>query len=255
MIEAFRAVVATGSVSQAALTLNVSQPSVSRLIADLEARLGLTLFDRRGPRLAVRAEALELYDEVEQSFQGLERVVQRGRRIAANRVGVLTISATTVIGLTILPSTLALLRQRLTLPEFRLQLGASQAVLVQLGLRHCDFAISSLHPHEAMGRRLALFDVDCVLLLPANHRLGTLRGPVTPKDIADEPFVALGQGLQTRFGTDQFFGRRGRDTADRSGNAAVHLCIPARAGRLRRGDHGRTGRALARSYGWHSTGS
>ncbi len=117
MIEAFRAVVATGSVSQAALTLSVSQPSVSRLIADLEARLGLMLFDRRGPRLAVRAEALELYDEVEQSFQGLDRVVQRGRRIAANKVGVLTISATPVIGLTLVPSTLALLRQCLTLPS------------------------------------------------------------------------------------------------------------------------------------------
>lgn len=209
MIDAFRAVVATGSVSQAALALNVSQPSVSRLVADLEARLGLMLFDRRGPRLAARAEALELYDEVEQSFQGLERIVQRGRSIAAHRIGVLTISAIPVVGLTILPDALSLLRQRLVVPEFRLQLGHSQAVLLQLASRHCDFAISSLQPNEATGRRVAWFDVPCVLLLPPGHQLAKMQRAVAPQDIADQPFIALGQGLQTRFGIDRFFSEVG----------------------------------------------
>src|ERR1700736_5796645 len=57
-IEALRAMVATGKTTQAARDLGTSQPSVSRAIASLEARLGQPLFLRRNGRLAPTAEAL-----------------------------------------------------------------------------------------------------------------------------------------------------------------------------------------------------
>jgi DNA-binding transcriptional LysR family regulator len=209
MIEAFRAVVAAGNISQAAAALNVSQPSVSRLISDLEARLGLVLFDRRGPRLTVRAEALELYDEVEQSFQGLERVVQRGRRIAASRSGALTIAAIPTVALTILPQVLAGLRQHRDVPEVRLHIGHSQAVLLQLVNRHCDVAISTMHASEATGRLMAWFEVPYVLLVPSEHRLTTLDRAALPSDIINEPLIVLGEGSQTRLSVERSFSEAG----------------------------------------------
>jgi predicted DNA-binding protein (UPF0251 family) len=45
-IEAFRAVILTGTMVQAANALSISQPAVSRLIADLERDLGYLLFNR-----------------------------------------------------------------------------------------------------------------------------------------------------------------------------------------------------------------
>lgn len=59
-IEALRAMIATGKTTQAARQLGTSQPSVSRAIASLEARLGQPLFARRNGRLAPTAEALAL---------------------------------------------------------------------------------------------------------------------------------------------------------------------------------------------------
>src|SRR5205807_6797550 len=47
-VEAFRAVMTTGSVTLAATTMHVTQPAVSRLIRDLERALKLVLFERRG---------------------------------------------------------------------------------------------------------------------------------------------------------------------------------------------------------------
>ena len=53
-IEAFRAIIESGSVTAAADLLFLTQPSVSRLLADLEAELGFALFARIGRSLTPR---------------------------------------------------------------------------------------------------------------------------------------------------------------------------------------------------------
>ena len=50
-IEAFRSLIMTGTSVGAAKKLHVTQPAISRLIADLEADLGFSLFSRVGGRL------------------------------------------------------------------------------------------------------------------------------------------------------------------------------------------------------------
>jgi len=56
-INAFRHVMRHGSITAAAQALNVSQPAVSRLIADLERQLGFALLIRSGGRSTPTAEA------------------------------------------------------------------------------------------------------------------------------------------------------------------------------------------------------
>ena len=60
-LEAFRAVIITGSITGAASYLHVSQPAVSRLIADLEHSIGFALFERRNRRLHVKPEGEIFY--------------------------------------------------------------------------------------------------------------------------------------------------------------------------------------------------
>src|SRR3569833_4459823 len=73
-VEAFRAMMLTGSVTEAAKLMKVTQPAVSRLLRDLQALLKMELFERRGTGLVPTAAALALYTEVERSFVGLERI-------------------------------------------------------------------------------------------------------------------------------------------------------------------------------------
>jgi len=47
-VDAFRAVVSSGSVTGASTLLGVSQPAISRLIFDLEIEVEFTLFTRQG---------------------------------------------------------------------------------------------------------------------------------------------------------------------------------------------------------------
>jgi DNA-binding transcriptional LysR family regulator len=73
-VEAFRNVMLSGSITSAAEMMNVTQPAVSRLIRDFEFATELSLFDREGSRLLIRAEAIELYREVERLYIGLDGI-------------------------------------------------------------------------------------------------------------------------------------------------------------------------------------
>lgn len=80
-IEALRAVMATGSVTEAAALLHVSQPVVSRLIRHAETQLGFALFDRSRGRLAPTAQALALYPDVERVFADVARLRSHATRL------------------------------------------------------------------------------------------------------------------------------------------------------------------------------
>src|SRR5438045_3953839 len=101
-IEAFRAVVIHGSVSKAAERLYVSQPAVSRLIADLEQSIGFQLFNR-GKGFQVSEEARLLFQEVEKSFVGLDKIAQRAEDIRTFRTGHLRMAASPALGLGLVP--------------------------------------------------------------------------------------------------------------------------------------------------------
>ena len=63
-LAAFREVMLTGSVSEAARNLYRTQPAISSMIAGLEEDLGFELFSRRGGRLHPVPEAHYLFEEV-----------------------------------------------------------------------------------------------------------------------------------------------------------------------------------------------
>ncbi|MBY4893552.1 LysR family transcriptional regulator [Rhodobacteraceae bacterium N5(2021)] len=69
--EVLRAVITAGTVTAAAYKLGVSQPAVSRMLAQLEANMGVILFERRGSRLRPTAEALRLNDNLDRLFDAL----------------------------------------------------------------------------------------------------------------------------------------------------------------------------------------
>ncbi len=60
-LEIFRAIMRNGSLSAAAVALNVSQPAVSKVLRHFESQIGYRLFERSGSRLVPTPEARLLY--------------------------------------------------------------------------------------------------------------------------------------------------------------------------------------------------
>jgi len=74
-LEAFRATMRSGSITAAAKLMHISQPSVSRLISDLERSVGFALFVRAGRGLVTTVEARRFYQGVEGMFIGVDKLL------------------------------------------------------------------------------------------------------------------------------------------------------------------------------------
>lgn len=82
-IEIFHGVMTTGNLTEAALLLQTSQPTVSRELARFEQLVQLTLFERVRGRLYPTVQGLRLFEEVQRSYYGLDRINRR-LKVSAN---------------------------------------------------------------------------------------------------------------------------------------------------------------------------
>ena len=74
-IEIFHAVMTSGNLTAAAELLHTSQPTVSRELARFEKVIGLRLFERVRGRLHPTVQGLRLFEEVQRSRYGLDRII------------------------------------------------------------------------------------------------------------------------------------------------------------------------------------
>lgn len=97
-VEIFAQVVQSGSLAGAARDLHLSAPMVSRRLARLEARLGVTLADRTTRRLTLTTQGERFYRDVAallEDWRQMEARIMNATRVAA---GPLRISAPTSFG-------------------------------------------------------------------------------------------------------------------------------------------------------------
>lgn len=191
-IEAFRAVMTTGQMTTAAELLFVTQPAISRLIADLQHATGLRLFDRHGNRIEPTPAAYALMSEVERAFVGLDRIARVAADIARNSAGSLRIVAMPALANGVLARYAAqFLRGR---GGLRLSLdGLPSAVVIErLVAGHADIGYAD-GPVTIAGLTCRPHYDAAVLALPPGHRLsGSDR--ITPADLAGERMITIEQG-------------------------------------------------------------
>jgi len=106
-IEVFHAVYLTGSASGAARALNVSQPTISKVLKHAEDQLGFDLFERTGGRLIPTEKGILLFEEMEPVFDGFMELKKFTTSLASQRTGRFRFATTPAFGLEIVPKALA----------------------------------------------------------------------------------------------------------------------------------------------------
>lgn len=207
-LEAFRAVMLWHTVTRAAESLHVSQPAVTRLIADLEESIGFALFSRVRGRLHPTTEAQALYEEVERSLVGIERIARTADEIRSLQRGMLRIAAAPALALSFMPRAIALFLKLHT--DIRVSLGnyPSRTVVDTVMEERCDvgFVILSINHLSTHGRRLLSTRMVCAL--PDGHRLAG-HEVILPSDLAGEYFVSHPHALESRLQIDALFASYG----------------------------------------------
>jgi DNA-binding transcriptional LysR family regulator len=110
-IEVFQAVYSSGSVTRAAEILNVSQPSVSKVLAHAEQQLGYALFDRVRGKLIPTPEADQLYSHVLAVNDSVDRLRHVAENLREAEAGKIRIAATPAFGIDLLPKAIASYRE------------------------------------------------------------------------------------------------------------------------------------------------
>jgi DNA-binding transcriptional LysR family regulator len=207
-MEVFRAVMLTGSISGAAKMLYVSQPAVSKLIAYVEGRLNLRLFDRLNNRLVPTADAHALYREVDRVYQAAMAVNECAAALAASPSQHLRICCSASLATAVLPAALAEVKR--DVPSMKILWHTSLIVEmpIQLLSKKVDLSIAALPViHDHLHSR-AFMRGYMVCVLPHGHPL------------ADEPAIALHQ-LENEalmlFRPDMPFGKLLAEAFERAG--------------------------------------
>ncbi len=106
-LEAFERVYREGSFTRAADALNLTQPSVSARIGQLEAELGGPLFTRGGRKLKLTALGRRFLPYAQRALAVLTDGLQEVRSLQAGRAGQVTVAAINTMGVDLLPDPLA----------------------------------------------------------------------------------------------------------------------------------------------------
>jgi len=189
-IEVFRAVMTTGSVTEAAALLRTSQPTASRELARFESLVQIKLFDRVKGRLVPTAPALWLFEEVRRSYLGLERVISLAASMRQFEQGQLSIICLPTFSQTLLPvACREFLRQY---PAVSLSITPQESPLLEEWLtsqRH-DIGLTETLITPQATLRTPLFSDDMVCILPDAHPL-LAKASLAPEDFAGLPFINL----------------------------------------------------------------
>ncbi len=198
-IEIFHAVYVNGSVSAAARALNVSQPSVSKMLRHAESLLGFNLFQRTSGRLVPTEDAHVLFTEVREIQDRVYALREAGRNLKRGVSGMLRISALPSLALDALPTAVARFMNNHENVKFDLQTVHHDDLLRKLYERETDVAIAyQVPPATPIGYRW-LGEGELVLLYreqdmpdaPPSLELEVLRGKRFISLAASGPIGAL----------------------------------------------------------------
>jgi DNA-binding transcriptional LysR family regulator len=198
-LEYFVAVGRAGSIAAASELVNVSSPSISTAIAQLEAEFGIQLFIRQHAQgLSLTPGGRRFFAEAKLVLDSAEGLHELASDIAEKPRGPINLGCL----VTLAPVVLAALRRSFeaACPEARVsQAEASQQELLEMLQRaEIDVAITyDLEIPQDVGFEPLAALPPCAML-PAGHRLAG-RSAVSLAELSDEPMVLLDLPLSREY--------------------------------------------------------
>lgn len=231
-IEAFRAVMATGSMTEASRRLHTSQPQISRLIGQLEGITGLPLFDRGGSRLVPTLDGTRFHAEVERAFVGLASLEVAASRIRAFGAERLRVAAMPRLAGGLLARAVARFQRDHPGVVVAIHSGDDEAVSEWIATGFCDAAVTMVYGGLPKVRLDHVMTLDCVAVLPLQHPLAA-KSSLSLEDLRGEHFIASSLGSALRERIDAMLAQAGVEvsvTAEAELGSAICTLVAAGLG-------------------------
>lgn len=201
-LEAFRAVMLTGSMTGAGRFLSISQPAVTRLIRELEEELKLDLFVRDGAHIMPSEEARALSKEVERHYAGTERIREAAYAIREFKGSRIRVAANLSITLACMPQVISRFEAEYPDSVITVRSGVSSEIIDLVSSGSADIGFAAVRPGREDIGTTTLVASEWLCMLPKGHPLEG-HGEITAADLNGMDFISVGPSAMSRYELDQ----------------------------------------------------
>lgn len=186
----FLKIVEVGSMTEAARAVHLTQPALSRSLQQLEAELGVTLFDRRGRGLVLSAAGRALVTRARDLLDASERASREVARAAERAYFDVRIGSVDSVATFVLPRALDDVMSRFDRLSVKLVTSRTSTLLERVRRGEIDLAIvaHSGAPAHFEATRIAQYELS---YWGRNDRFGDLAKVKRPADLERFPLVEI----------------------------------------------------------------
>jgi DNA-binding transcriptional LysR family regulator len=221
-VRTFVAIADLGTVSKAAEQLHITQPALSRQIANLEEELGIKLFDRAGRRLVLTSEGAQLLNECRGLLNHSRAIREQANALKRGDAGMLRVSASPHLIEGLFPEYLREYAKRYPNVEVRLveAIGPKLFEMLDKGDTHLAQAVvRALTPDEHRFGAYPLAPMEMLAVCHPTLKLGK-NGTIEIRTLAPFPLLQA---------TDDFAIRRSFDSACRLAGFTPNYVLECRS--------------------------
>jgi DNA-binding transcriptional LysR family regulator len=188
-LEVFHAIYTRGTITEAATFLNVSQPSISKVLAHTESQLGFLLFSRIKGRLFPTPEADAIFLKADKINTDLNQLKELTENMSSKPSGLIRLGCAPTLGLDLIPTLVSDFSSINPGARFETHAYHFDEMIDHLRDGSIDFGIA----FEAKEYE----DVECIRILEGNFVvLGSSdylfsKKILNLKDLKDIPFVGI----------------------------------------------------------------
>jgi len=205
-LKIFASVYKNKSFTRASEKLNISQPTISEHIKNLENSLDCRLFDRMGRTIMPTAEADVLYPKALQLLDDLERIQEEISATGGVIKGRILVGASTIPGAYILPRKAYTFKQQFPETVFEVLIKDSKKI-TEMVLNHdllCGIVGARMESEKLNYTPL----IEDELVLVADRDMGSKKKLIKAQELLSLPFLIREKGSGTRQTLENYLGKK-----------------------------------------------
>jgi DNA-binding transcriptional LysR family regulator len=204
-LQYFKTVATMQHMTRAAEVLSISQPALSKSIANIEQVLGVPLFDREGRSIYLNRFGQLFLQSVNIILDEYERILEEFEDIIRPGSGEVSFGFIHSLGMEVVPELIAEISSKFPNMQFSITQATSLNLLKRLEEGAIDLCLSQKIESKVIEITTEeLFVEELFVIVPSTHPLAK-RDTIRLEEIKSEPFIAIKKGNSLRQLADEFF--------------------------------------------------
>lgn len=187
-LECFKQLARYQHYSKAAAILNISQPSLSRIISSLEKELGIFLFEKKGRNIILTKYGTQFYEYINRGLNEINNGIKLMQNLSNEQYGQVDFAYIYTVGYYHIPKLIKKYQNDTKNVKFNLLQGNTYEIISWLKNGTCDIALCSHFDNEPLIEFNPFMEQDLVLMVSPNHPLVSKKN-LKLKDIINYPLI------------------------------------------------------------------